>query len=257
MNYPGSSSLVSVGNHAVGRTLQLLYHRGPPPDPTTDAPLLSALYGGTRPRHADRPWVVMTMIASLDGATAVDGRSGALGGSADRLVFAAVRAAVDLVLVGRSTAAAERYRPPAKPGQRVGVVSRGLDMTRDEELLSSELFSSGCGFLVLPEAVSPPTGIDTIRSGAGDDVDLAAAIRQLDEIGPEPAVVGLEGGPTLNGAALAAGIVDELNATIAGVLAGGDSPRMVDGADAELVALELEHVVVADDSLFTRWIRPV
>ena len=36
------------------------------------------------PPPPDRPWVVLNMIASVDGATAVAGRSGGLGGPADR-----------------------------------------------------------------------------------------------------------------------------------------------------------------------------
>ena len=44
-----------------------------------------------RPALPDRPWVLVNMIASVDGATAVDGRSGALGGDADNGVFHALR----------------------------------------------------------------------------------------------------------------------------------------------------------------------
>src|SRR3954447_20445869 len=52
-------------------------------------------------------------IPSLDGAVAVDGRSGGLGTPGDRQVFTALRALADVVLVGHGTAAAEGYRPMA------------------------------------------------------------------------------------------------------------------------------------------------
>ena len=42
-----------------------------------------------------------------------------------------------------------------------------------------------------------------------------------------------EGGPTLNGALVAAGLVDELCLTLAPLVAGGDSPRIVAGADGD------------------------
>ena len=40
----------------------------------------------------------------------------------------------------------------------------------------------------------------------------------------------VEGGPSLLGTALAAGVVDELATTIAPVVVGGDGPRIVTGA---------------------------
>lgn len=91
---------------------------------------------------ARRPWVIVNMIASADGAVAVDGASRGLGSSADKAVFAAVRACADWILVGAATVRAERYglpRPSAaaldarraagrseRPG--LAVVSASLDL---------------------------------------------------------------------------------------------------------------------------------
>jgi riboflavin biosynthesis pyrimidine reductase len=46
-----------------------------------------------------KPAVRLNMISTVDGATAVDGRSGGLGGPADRKVFAALRSLADVLLV--------------------------------------------------------------------------------------------------------------------------------------------------------------
>src|SRR4051812_2248584 len=62
-----------------------------------------------------RPAVRLNMIASADGATAVDGLSGGLGGPPDRKVFAALRSLADVVLVAAGTVRAERYGPAALP----------------------------------------------------------------------------------------------------------------------------------------------
>ena len=70
-----------------------------------------------------RPAVRLNMIASVDGATAVEGRSGALGGPADRRVFAALRSLADIVLVAAGTVRAEHYGPAALP---IAVVSGSL-----------------------------------------------------------------------------------------------------------------------------------
>ncbi|MDA8062780.1 MAG: hypothetical protein M0T80_10210, partial [Actinomycetota bacterium] len=43
------------------------------------------------------------LVVSLDGAVELDGRSGALGGAADRELLATLRALADVVLVGAGT----------------------------------------------------------------------------------------------------------------------------------------------------------
>jgi riboflavin biosynthesis pyrimidine reductase len=54
-----------------------------------------------------RPAVRLNMIASVDGATALDGRSGGLGGPAARRFFVALRSLADVVLVAAGTVRAE------------------------------------------------------------------------------------------------------------------------------------------------------
>ena len=54
-------------------------------------------------------WVRGNMIASLDGGATADGKSGGLGGSGDRAVFALMRQLADVILVGAGTVRAENY----------------------------------------------------------------------------------------------------------------------------------------------------
>src|SRR5437763_6912934 len=75
-----------------------------------------------------RPMVRLNMIAAVDGATAVDGRSGALGGPADHRVFAALRSLADVVLVAAGTVRAEGYGPAPLP---IAVVSGTLELDWD------------------------------------------------------------------------------------------------------------------------------
>ncbi len=56
-----------------------------------------------------RPRVMLNMVSTVDGRATLDGRSGALSGSADRALFHGLRSAVDAVLVGAGTVRAERY----------------------------------------------------------------------------------------------------------------------------------------------------
>jgi riboflavin biosynthesis pyrimidine reductase len=220
------------------------------PSPLDDVDL-DALYGVPRPSVEGRPWVGVCMIASIDGATAVDGLSGGLGNAGDRAVFAALRRAADVVLVGAKTAATERYGPPSKPGQRIGVVTASGRVDT-----STALFTSGSGFLVVPEdGPETATGVDVVRAGTGG-VDLAAALRRLGELAPDARFVQVEGGPRLNGALLDTGCVDEFDLTIAALLVGGAAGRIVTGAGEGLRGFELAHAATDDDGyLFTRWVR--
>jgi len=233
------------------------YHRVRRIFPVPDAPSathdagLDELYGVPRRAPEGRPWVGLCMIASLDGSTVVDGRSGALGAAGDRAVFAALRRAADAILVGSATARAEKYRAPKRDGQRIGVVTStgAVDQTTD-------LFSSGAGFLVMPEdGPAPPSGVDVVRAGTGR-VDLGLAVSRLGEVMAPPVFVQAEGGPRLNAGLLGAGCVDELNLSVAPLVVGGDGPRLVAGAADTMQRFEPVHVLADDEGyLFSRWVR--
>jgi len=204
-------------------------------------------YAVDRPLPADRPWVALCMVSSLDGSTVVDQRSSALSSPADTEVLLTLRQLADLLIVGAGTVRVERYGPPRKAGQRVGVVSRSGKV--DE---ASALFTSGAGFLIVPEH-APATTIETIRAGV-DDVDLPAALTQIRErFGT--AFVQAEGGARLNAALAEADVLDELNLTFSPQLAGGDGPRLLRGASSISRRMDLAHVLEDDGFLFTRYVR--
>jgi riboflavin biosynthesis pyrimidine reductase len=213
------------------------------------------LAAGDRRRVGARPWVGLCMITSLDGSTVVEQRSGALSSRNDAAVLGALRRAADVIVVGAATVRIERYGPPKKPGQRLGVVTTTGDVDP-----ASELFASGAGFLIMPvDGPRAPAGerglIDTLRAGTGR-VDLAQALTRLGEVVDDPTFVQAEGGPRLNASLLEAGCVDELNLTIAPAFAGGDGRRVTDGAPPEVTGFRLVQLVVDEDSyLFGRWQR--
>ena len=88
-----------------------------------------------------------------------------------------------------------------------------------------------------------------IRAGHGD-VDLRGALAQL-----EAQVVLCEGGPTLNGQLLEAGLVDELCLSVAPRLVGGSAKRIVVGPTAS-TDMTLVHVLEDEGFLFCRYVRP-
>jgi riboflavin biosynthesis pyrimidine reductase len=120
--------------------------------------------------------------------------------------------------------------------------------------LSVELFTSGAGFLIVPED-APPRPVDTVRAGTGR-VDLPLALRRLSDVVGDVACVQAEGGPRFNAALLDAGVVDELDLTWSPRLAGGDGSRLTAGAHEAMARFELAHLLVDDDSyVYTRWLR--
>ena len=173
-----------------------------------------------------RPAVRLNMISSVDGATAVDGRSGGLGGPADRKVFAALRSLADVVLVAAGTVRAENYGPAKVP---IAVVSGSLRLDWDTPFFTAAfhrplVVTSG---RAPAEAVKQAEAVADVLVAGDAEVDLVTAVAQLGERGFTHVLA--EGGPTFNGALAAAGLLDELCLTIAGVLASGDAKRILAG----------------------------
>jgi riboflavin biosynthesis pyrimidine reductase len=209
----------------------------------------------------------VNFVVSLDGAVAVEGRSGGLGSPGDRRIFTLLRALADGVLVGSGTAAAEGYGPIIVDS-RVGRLRTelGRPATAPVVVVSRRASLDPRSGLVA-DAVSP-TVLVTCGSADGDrraalvaagvrvlvcgdgEVDLALALDRLAELGIEQVLC--EGGPALLHAALAAGVVDELDLSISPSLV-GTGPRLLDGPLTGVVRSELRQVLEEDGTLFARY----
>lgn len=218
-----------------------------PHEPVT----VAEAYAVERRPHGHRPWVGLCMVTSLDGTVAVDGTSGGLGNPNDLEVLLTLRSITDVIVVGAGTVRGEGYGPPRKAGQRIGVVTNRGSIDPDDEL-----FTSGAGFVIAPEAADvDERRVEVLRVGA-ETVDLAAAIERLHEVVPDVGYVQAEGGPTLNAALLEADVIDELDLTIASRLSGGAGPRLTHGADELDRRFDVAHLLVDDDGfVFGRWTR--
>jgi len=219
-------------------------HPGPPTDTT-----IADAYGVPRPLLPDRPWVGCCMIASVDGSVVLDGTSGGLGNANDQAVLLTLRDVADVVIVGNSTARGEGYGAP-RSGIRIGVVTNSGDVDS-----TSDLFRSGAGFVITHETAAVPDGIEAVRVGH-DRLDLRGALDRLGDVVPGARHVHVEGGPTLNGALLAEGLIDEFNLTMAPLVVAGRGSRAGVG-DVELAQrFDLAHLLVDDDGyVFGRWVR--
>lgn len=239
------------------------------PHPSEVDPL-QAYLAAPRPNPAGRPWVVVGMVTSLDGATAVEGRSGPLGGPADREVFRAVRAVADVILVAAGTVRAEDYGPVRlSEGARQARVAAGRSpepprlaiVTSSLDIAVARVTGDGSPPLVFTTEDADPARRGDIadraevRTAGRGRVDLSAALASLHDDGV--GVVVCEGGPTLNAGLVEADLVDEWCVTLAPAVVGGASHRVVHGAGDVSARgdLELVQLLEADGVLFGRWIR--
>src|SRR6478672_13332896 len=94
------------------------------------------------PSAVGRPSVRLNMIVSVDGGTSWNGVSGGLGGSADKHVFAAMRAYCDVVLVASGTMRAEHYGPAVLPAE----VQRARDARGQAAVPPIAVVSRTCDF---------------------------------------------------------------------------------------------------------------
>jgi riboflavin biosynthesis pyrimidine reductase len=241
------------------------------PPPAEEVDPVAAYATDERPPPADRPWVLMNMISSADGGTAVDGVSGGLGGEPDKEVFRAVRGVADVILVASNTVKAESYGPPQTPpsiqeqrrarGQTakptMAVVSSKLDFD-----FASALFTdpdTAC-IIFVPEDTHAedrdrvPDRVEVVPVGTGL-VDLVGALHVLRQRGVSTLLC--EGGPTLVGQLVAADVVDEVCLSLSPSLIGGDSKRITNGPAVPdgLSWLDLTRVLERESFLFLRYVR--
>lgn len=218
----------------------------------------------------EEAWLRVNFVSSLDGAATRDGRSGGLGGDADHRVFELLRRAADVVLVAAGTVRTEGYGAMALDDDAVA-------WRRERGLPPQPVFALVSGHLDLDPASAvfadaPVRPIVYTVAAADDDrrarlaevadvvdagereVDFAAMRRDLAARGLSR--IHSEGGPTLFGALIAQGTVDELCVTAAPTLESGDAPRIAVGSDARPTDMALTAVLRAGDELLLRYTRP-
>lgn len=206
------------------------------------------------PLVAGRPAVRLNMISSVDGATAVDGLSGGLGGPPDRKVFAALRSLADVVVVAAGTVRAETYGPGPVP---IAVVSGSLEFDWDTPFFTAATHRP----LVIThrrtaaDAAMRASRVAELIVAGESRVDLRLAVELLGERGFNAVLA--EGGPSLNGALAAAGVLDELCLTVAPRLVAGDAKRILTGPALQPPPeLALRSLCEEDGYLFLRYRFP-
>src|SRR5436190_24187539 len=212
----------------------------------------------------DRPYLILNFATTLDGRAAINGRSGPIGSETDTEMLQRLRTRVDAVMIGAGTMRAERYGRMVSDQQlrayreRTGlahdplavIVSNRLELPWD-----ATLFTDGGGRVVVftaSEEQPPDTATPVTLVRHPDGVDLHRALEWLlTERGIRSVLC--EGGPTLHGRLREAGLADELFLTFAPKIAGGEGPRVLEGALPDIDQVELAWLLESEGELFARY----
>jgi riboflavin-specific deaminase-like protein len=216
----------------------------------------------------DRPYVLVNFIATADGRSTFEGRSGQLGDAGDRAVFHGLRERSDAILVGTRTVGLERYgRVLGRPERR----ERRLAAGRSAEPLACLVTRSGDVPDDIPLFAEPEARIVIFTA---TELELDGARAQVEVVKLDPGQLTLttvlrrlradhhiefllcEGGPMLFGSLLEENLVDELFLTVSPRLAGGGtSPTISSGSElSELRPLRLGWVLERDNFLYLRYL---
>ncbi len=219
----------------------------------------------------DRPYTAINMVTTVDGKASVGGKAYGLGSKVDHLVMRRIRRAADAVLVGAETLRQENVNPSVPPDMQDERIARGMApqptaivVTASAELPTDRTFFRSTAFprVVVTTRRAPQARVEALEQHArviraGDDrVDVVLMMRMLaEELGLRRLLV--EGGPSLNAALIAHGLVDELFWTVAPKIVGGEALKtMVEGAPLppdRIARLEMVSLYHHESELFLRY----
>jgi riboflavin biosynthesis pyrimidine reductase len=232
---------------------------------------LPRLYG--YPAEADRLWVRANFITSVDGGATAEGKSGALAGPGDRLIFNTLRELADVVVVGAGTVRVEGYS-----GAHLPVTQRQQRHARGQTEVPQLAIVTKSGRLDREMGVFTRTEVPPLVltcTAAADEtrrrlVDLAEVVDcsrddpgKVDEVALLATLearglcrVLTEGGPMLLGSFIQRDLLDDLCLTIAPYVVGGLARRIATGPGQLQTQMRCSHVLTDDAGyLYTRYVK--
>jgi riboflavin biosynthesis pyrimidine reductase len=213
--------------------------------PSSDLPAeLERLYGGSLGFRTPRLYA--NFVSTIDGVVAIpsvphSNKVIAAGSEADRFLMGVLRAFADVVVIGTGTlhgspqglwapagpypAAGEalaelRLRLGRPPVPELAILTRSGSLDVDHPVLErgALVVTTERGKTALGDRLPAASTVETVDA----DLDPRAAVALLRDRGHS--LVLTEGGPTLFGSLVAAGLVDELFLTVSPLLAGRPKP---------------------------------
>jgi 2,5-diamino-6-(ribosylamino)-4(3H)-pyrimidinone 5'-phosphate reductase len=210
------------------------------------------------PANADRPYLAINMVASVDGRATLNGSAVGIGSAADKHLMRELRAEADVVLHGAGTVRADPLSARVPPEMIEQRLARGLTaqplgaiVTRSGNLPRRHPYYDSATIVYVTTDASVTVDAPSVEVSRVRNVE--DAIRDLSRHGARRILC--EGGPTLNAVLFEANLVDDIYLTIAPKLIGGDNPLPIinGGAFGSTIGLELRSLVEHDGELFLRY----
>lgn len=231
-----------------------------------DLPLDAVTRELALPAEAGRPTVAINMVTSIDGRAQMGGTAEGLGSRADRRLMGLYRAAFDVVAAGAGTLRAddfysrvaadlaERRTTAGRPPQPTALLIGGMARVPSDRAWfgyddQPRIVVVGAGSPHATGEVLP--GVETWVAPSARP-EPAWLLQRIGAAGHRSLL--LEGGPTVNAAFLAAGLIDEVYWTVGPRLVGASALPMV--APVALDAPREASLVSAHragDELFLRY----
>ena len=209
-----------------------------------------------------RPYVVINMVSSVDGRTAIGGKASRIGSEIDRQTMRILRSKADAVMIGAGTLRAERLSlgldNPVGPQPLAVIVTTSGNVPLESNLIVGERQEV---LVITSENVTircsehRPRVLQVSRDRSGN-IDLAQALKILKaEYTIESLLV--EGGPKLSHSLISQDLADELFLTLAPKLLGGtlgESLTILDGPALSARGTNLLSVYLDGGELFLRYV---
>jgi 5-amino-6-(5-phosphoribosylamino)uracil reductase len=191
---------------------------------------------------AERPYVVMNMVSSVDGRAVIEGTERGLGSPTDQRLMRELRVHADVVLNGagtlRASGTSSKTGDPAlealrvargkRPAAVAAVMSASGDLPLDRAYFTARDFDAVVYLsrraAAERRAAIAATGRTVYDVPVGDEVQTM--LRHMrDDLGAQLLLV--EGGPSVNGQLLEVDAIDELFLTVGPVLVGGSDAQTI------------------------------
>ena len=232
--------------------------------------LLETYIADERTHISGGPWTMLNMISSQNGLATLDGKSGPLGGPADKALFRTLRGVADVILVAAGTVRTENYSLPVitkrtaelrksvnkAPLPKIVILTNTLDLDPEAPLFLNPDYRP----MILTSTLRPKRqNINRFKNVEiheieGSNVFLEEAIPKLAEI--LGSVILVEGGPSLNHQLVELDLFDELCITISPVSSSDKQAQKITTPESyksgEMVLDRSMHV---GEFIFKRFLR--
>jgi 2,5-diamino-6-(ribosylamino)-4(3H)-pyrimidinone 5'-phosphate reductase len=219
-------------------------------------------------RDPSRPYVIMNMVSSIDGRTAIGGRASRIGSETDRRMMRTLRTIADAVMIGAGTLRAEMLSlgldELSRGAQPLAVI---VTKTGNVPLGTNLIIGEGQEVVVITAQDASEADVERLREFASvlrvsattsGEVSLEEALKMLGTTRGVDLLL-VEGGPSHNYSLVSQGLADELFSTLASKLlgsAGPDSLTLLEGPEFSLSKIptaQLVSIYLSDDELYLRY----